>query len=48
MPLPPVNDEKTAEGSEESSEPQIEFSYVECLMYSFHQLARKVRMICIH
>ena len=42
MPLPPVNEEKAAEGSEESTEPQIEFSYVECLMYSFHQVARKV------
>ncbi|CAB4040552.1 Hypothetical predicted protein, partial [Paramuricea clavata] len=41
MPLPVVNEEKAAVGNEESTEPQIEFSYVECLMYSFHQVARK-------
>ena len=43
MPLPAAKEEKVAEGSEDSSEPQIEFSFVECLMYSFHQVARKVR-----
>ena len=41
MPLPVVKEEKAAEESEDSSESQIEFSYVECLMYSFHQVARK-------
>ena len=45
MPLPEVNEEKTADaGSEESTEPQIQFSHVECLMYSFHKVARKVCM----
>jgi hypothetical protein len=44
MPLPVVSEEKAAVGNEESTEPQIEFSYVECLMYSFHQVARKVRI----
>ena len=45
MPLPVVKEEKAAEESEDSSESQIEFSYVECLMYSFHQVARKVSVL---
>jgi hypothetical protein len=39
MPLPPAeeNDEETNSG-----EPKLEFSAVECLMYTFHQLCRKL------
>jgi len=36
--LPKV-EEETKEGRED--EPKLQFSYVECLMYTFHQLARK-------
>lgn len=34
MPLPPLTEE-------EHPEPTLEFSYVECLMYSLHRLARQ-------
>ena len=39
MPLPPdeENEEESATG-----EPKLEFSAVECLMYTFHQLCRKL------
>ena len=37
MPLPPA--EETEEN--DSQEPKFQFSYVECLMYLFHQLGRK-------
>ncbi len=42
MPLPPVQEE--ANGSEPAAaenEPLLEFTYVESLMYAFHQLARQ-------
>lgn len=35
MPLPP-ND-----GTELTTEPRLEFSHVECLMYAFHRLVRQ-------
>ena len=38
MPLPPAVEE-TEEN--ESQDPKFQFSYVECLMYLFHQLGRK-------
>ncbi|XP_008309710.1 apoptosis inhibitor 5 [Cynoglossus semilaevis] len=40
MPLPP----EEAENGENSSseEPKLQFSYVECLLYSFHQLGKKL------
>lgn len=38
MPLPPADSEVESEASEE---PKLQFSYVECLMYVFHQLGRK-------
>ncbi|XP_028413082.1 LOW QUALITY PROTEIN: apoptosis inhibitor 5-like [Dendronephthya gigantea] len=41
MPLPVVTEDKSSEESAEPTEPQIVFSFVECLMYSFHQVARK-------
>lgn len=37
MPLPP--DSETENSTQE--EPRLEFSYVECLMYGFHRLARQ-------
>lgn len=40
MPLPPEeveNGENTA-----NEEPKLQFSYVECLLFSFHQLGRKM------
>lgn len=40
MPLPPEeveNGENTA-----SEEPKLQFSYVECLLFSFHQLGKKL------
>ncbi|GAB6021251.1 Apoptosis inhibitor 5 [Chamberlinius hualienensis] len=38
MPLPPT--EENAENSVPQDIPKLEFSYVECLMYAFHQLGR--------
>lgn len=38
MPLPPPEVETDADLEEE---PKLQFSYVECLMYTFHQLGRK-------
>lgn len=40
MPLPPGEEEEKS--SEENSEPKLQFSYVECLIFAFHQLAKKV------
>jgi hypothetical protein len=37
MPLPPDSDSEKAN----QEEPRLEFSYVECLMYSFHRLGRQ-------
>ena len=37
MPLPP--DESNGDASS-AEEPKLQFSYVECLMYAFHQLAK--------
>ncbi|PVD34057.1 hypothetical protein C0Q70_05319 [Pomacea canaliculata] len=38
MPLPPSDEEEDMSATEE---PKLQFSYVECLMYAFHQLARR-------
>lgn len=35
MPLPPEGEENTQE------HPRLEFSYVECLMFSLHRIARQ-------
>lgn len=40
MPLPPSDEEEKT--SDESSEPKLQFSYVECLIFTFHQLAKTV------
>ncbi|XP_064008079.1 apoptosis inhibitor 5 [Pogoniulus pusillus] len=40
MPLPPEEAENGENTS--SEEPKLQFSYVECLLYSFHQLGRKL------
>lgn len=44
MPLPPIVD-AASNGSEplaaETAEPRLEFTYVESLMFAFHQLARQ-------
>lgn len=42
MPLPPGEEEEKT--TEENSEPKLQFSYVECLIFAFHQLAKKVDM----
>ncbi|KAK7491464.1 hypothetical protein BaRGS_00017293 [Batillaria attramentaria] len=36
MPLPPENEELSA-----TEEPKLKFSFVECLMFAFHQIARR-------
>ena len=46
MPLPPGEEEEKS--SEENSEPKLQFSYVECLIFAFHQLAKKVSMCGMH
>ena len=40
MPLPPAEDDSENTDSD-STEPKLQFSYVECLMFAFHQLARR-------
>ncbi|XP_068671795.1 apoptosis inhibitor 5-like [Montipora foliosa] len=39
MPLPPGEEEETI--TEENAQPKLQFSYVECLIFTFHQLAKK-------
>lgn len=43
MPLPPGEEEE--KNTEENAEPKLQFSYVECLIFAFHQLAKKVHCI---
>lgn len=45
MPLPPGDEEEKS--TEENLEPKFQFSYVECLIFTFHQLAKKVNMYTI-
>lgn len=45
MPLPPGDEEEKS--TEENPEPKFQFSYVECLIFTFHQLAKKVNMYTI-
>uniref|UniRef100_A0A2I2ZRH2 Apoptosis inhibitor 5 n=1 Tax=Gorilla gorilla gorilla TaxID=9595 RepID=A0A2I2ZRH2_GORGO len=40
MPLPPEEAENGGNAGDE--EPKLQFSYVECLLYSFHQLGQKL------
>jgi hypothetical protein len=37
MPLPP---EEAEEEEDKDAEPKLQFSYVECLLYTFHQMGR--------
>lgn len=46
MPLPPGDEEEKS--AEENSEPKFQFSYVECLISTFHQLAKKVNMYTMY
>ena len=42
MPLPPADPEgEDTENGKATDEPKLQFSYVECLMYTFYQLAKK-------
>ncbi|XP_020780606.1 apoptosis inhibitor 5 [Boleophthalmus pectinirostris] len=41
MPLPPAEESEDGENSS-SDEPKLQFSSVECLLYSFHQLGKKL------
>ena len=43
MPLPPGDGEEKT--SDESSEPKLQFSYMECLIFTFHQLVKTVSLI---
>lgn len=40
MPLPPDEAENGENSANE--EPKLQFSYVECLLFSFHQLGKKL------
>lgn len=40
MPLPPAGEE-TENSTDQQHEPELQLSHVECLMYSFHQLAKR-------
>lgn len=46
MPLPPGDEEEKS--AEENSEPKFQFSYVECLISTFHRLAKKVNMYTMY
>jgi hypothetical protein len=39
MPLPPADENGDTDST--NDEPKLQFSYVECLMYAFHQFGRK-------
>ena len=42
MPLPQADDLAVSDSSSsEAAGPKLQFSYVECLMYAFHQVARR-------
>jgi len=43
MPLPQADDLALVDSSSTSdaASPKLQFSYVECLMYAFHQVARR-------
>jgi len=43
MPLPQGEDLTVGDGdgSDAAATPKLHFSYVECLMYAFHQVARR-------
>lgn len=41
MPLPPEAEGENGENTL-SDEPKLQFSYVECLLFSFHQLGKKL------
>ena len=44
MPLPPASsDENTPDMN--GDQPKLQFSHVECLMYAFHQMARRCPQI---
>ena len=44
MPLPPAtNDENAADMN--GDQPKLQFSHVECLMFAFHQMARRCPQI---
>ena len=40
MPLPPAESEN-GEEVKSDSEPKLQFSHVECLMFAFHQVAKR-------
>jgi len=40
MPLPRNDNSSDEDGSSGASNPKLQFSYVECLMFTFHQLGR--------
>lgn len=46
MPLPPAESEQE-EKKEDSQEPKLQFSFVECLLFAFHHLARNVSYMLI-
>jgi len=42
MPLPPADDAAVSDSSStDTASPKLQFSYVECLMFAFHQVARR-------
>ncbi|XP_064634427.1 apoptosis inhibitor 5-like [Lineus longissimus] len=45
MPLPPADENGE---SDTSDQPKLQFSYVECLMYAFHQIGRRHQEFLIH
>ena len=46
MPAPPTDEEEDKEAADDKeieAEKKLNFSYVECLLFTFHQLGRQVR-----
>ena len=42
MPDAPTEEEESSEDKETDAGQKLNFSYVECLLYSFHQLGKQV------
>ena len=39
--MPPPPSDENGENTTPNEDPKLQFSHVECLMFAFHQLARK-------
>lgn len=42
MPVTPTDEEEAADDKDADADQKLNFSYVECLLYTFHQLGKQV------